>query len=84
MIRRILTALVGPVVACLALLGIRRRRKWIADPGPAQDVLVRSRPKIEAVRLEGKAKVAEADKGNHGTLAEETKRADKALERWRK
>lgn len=83
MIRRILTALVGLVVACLALVGIRRRRPTIAQPGPAQEVLVKARPRIEAVRLEGKAKVAEADKGNHGTLAEESDRADKALERWK-
>lgn len=81
---RILTALVGAVVALLALVGIRRSRPQIARPSPAEEVLAKAKPRIDQVRLQAKAEVKQADEGKHGTLAEEQARADKAMDRWRR
>ncbi len=81
---RILTALVGVVVALLALVGLRRIRPQIARPSPAEEVLAKAKPKIDQVRLQAKTEVKQADEGKHGTLAEEQARANKAMERWRK
>lgn len=81
---RILVALVGAVVALLALLGLRRTRPQIARPSPAEEVLSKAKPKIDQVRLKAKGEIKQADKGKHGTMAEEQARADKAMERWRK
>lgn len=81
---RILTALVGAVVALLALVGLRRSRPQIARPSPAEEALAKAKPKIDQVRLKAKDEVKQADEGKHGTMAEEQARADKAMERWRR
>lgn len=82
-LKRILMALGGLVVACLALVGLRRRQTVIVQHEPAQEPLRRSKPRIEAVRLRAKTEI-ERSETEHGTLAEEQARADKALDRWRK